>query len=180
MYKKTIIRQYFAELLKAGVVSVNSRVYSGRIDPKEDENYPYLTVFSKDESIEEQFTSYTSRELEIKIGVVVKDNQTSDDSDFDAIIENIMYDVEAVMGQVITVQAKEVGDNYALFNSVTFEGSTTEGNNISSSDIGGAMMNYLVSFDYELPIIPLVLNDFDYIGSIENIQITNVGVPDNV
>jgi len=112
--------------------------------------------------------------------VVVKDNQTSDDSDFDAVIENIMYDVEAVMGQVITVQAKEVGDNYALFNSVVFEGSTTEGNNISSSDIGGAMMNYLVSFDYELPIIPLVLNDFDYIESIENIQITNVGVPDNV
>jgi hypothetical protein len=36
LYKKTLIRQYFTALLKAGVTSVNNRVYSGRINPKED------------------------------------------------------------------------------------------------------------------------------------------------
>lgn len=179
MYKKTLIRQYFTALLKAGVTSVNNRVYSGRINPKEDENYPYLTVFTKDENITEQFTSHTSRELELHVGVIVKDNSIKD-GDFFEVIENIMYDVESIMGKVLTVQAKNpANDFFALFDSVSFVGSTTEHDNSSSSDIGGALLTYKVDYDYESPILPLVLEDFDWQGNIEHIQIANEGIPKN-
>lgn len=179
MYKKTLIRQYFTALLKAGVTSVNNRVYSGRINPKEDENYPYLTVFTKDENITEQFTSHTSRELELHIGVIVKDN-TIKDGDFFEVVENIMYDVESIMGKVLTVQAKNPAEDFfALLDGVALVGSTTEHDNSSSSDIGGALLTYKVDYDYESPILPLVLEDFDWQGSIDNLIITNPGVPAN-
>ena len=178
MYKKTLIRQYFTDLLKAGVTSVNNRVYPGRINPKEDENYPYLTVFTKDEDIVDQFTSHTSRELDLHIGIVVKNNDIAD-GDFYEVIENIMYDVESIMGKVLTVQAKPTNDFFALLNDYVLVSSTTEHNNDSSSDIGGGMLVYRVSYDYELPIIPLTLEDFDVQGSIDNLIITNPGVPAN-
>lgn len=178
MYKKAVIRQYFTALLKANVASVANRVHSGRINPQEDEAYPYLTVFTKDESIKEQTTAYTTRELELHIGVVVKSNIVND-SDFYEVIEAIMYDVEAVMGKVSAVTAKEVGDNFALFNDIVFTGSTTEHDISSGSNIGGAMLNYTIEYDYELPILPLVLEDFDWQGSIYHMQITNEGVPIN-
>ena len=178
-YKKTLIRQYFETLLKANVASVSNRVYSGRINPKEDENYPYLTVFTKDENVVDQFTTHTSRELELHIGVVVKDN-TIAGGDFYEVIENIMFDVEEVMSQVITVQTKNpVSDFFALLDSVVLVGSTTESDNSSSSDIGGAMLTYKVDYDYNLPIVPHTLEDFDVDGSIAHIQITNPGVPIN-
>ena len=178
-YKKTLIRQYFEALLKASVASVSNRVYSGRINPKEDELYPYLTVFTKDENVVDQFTTHTSRELELHIGVVVKDN-TIAGGDFYEVIENIMFDVEEVMSQVITVQTKNpVDDFFALLDSVVLVGSTTEHNNDSSSDIGGAMLTYKVDYEYNLPIVPHTLNDFDVQGSIDHIQITNPGVPEN-
>ena len=179
MYKKTLIRQYFTELLKAGVTSVDSRVYSGRINPKEDEDYPYLTVFTKDEDVVEQFTSHTSRELDLHIGIVVKSNDIAD-GDFYEVIENTMFDVESIMGKVLTVQAKPINDFFALLNDYVLVSSTTEHNNDSSSDIGGGMLVYKVAYDYELPIIPLVLEDFDVQGSIDNLIITNEGVPANV
>ena len=178
-YKKTLIRQYFETLLKASVASVDSRVYSGRINPKEDENYPYLTVFTKDENVVEQFTTHTSRELELHIGVIVKDN-TIAGGDFYEVIENIMFDVESVMSQVLTVQAKNPAEDFfALLDSVVLVGSTTEHNNDSGSDIGGAMLIYKVDYDYNLPIAPQALSDFDVQGSIDHIQITNPGVPEN-
>ena len=178
-YKKTLIRQYFAALLKATVISVDSRVYSGRINPKEDENYPYLTVFTKDENVTEQFTTHTGRELELHIGVVVKNNDIAD-GDFYEIIENLMYEVEEVMSKVITVQTKNpVDDFFALLDSVVLVRSTTEHNNDSSSDIGGAMLTYKVDYEYNLPIVPHSLEDFDIAGSIAHIQITNLGVPIN-
>ncbi len=178
MYKKTAIRQYFTELLKAGVLSVSSRVYSGRINPKNDESYPYLTVFTKDEDIVDLFTSHTSRELSLHIGIVVKNNDIGN-LDFYEVVESIMYDVESVMGKVITVQAKEPNDNFALFEDIVMVGSTTDHDNSSSSDIGSAMITYKISYDYELPILPLVLEDFDWEGSIEHIQIINEGIPIN-
>jgi hypothetical protein len=177
-YKKTVIRQYFTALL-AGVTSVSERVYSGRIDPKEDENYPYLTVFTKDETIEEQFTSHTNRDLELHVGIIAKDNSIGS-ADFYEVVESIMYDVESIMSKVITVQAKEIGDNFALFNDIVMTGSTTDHNNSSSSDIGTAIITYRINYDYELPILPLTLEDFDWQGSIDNLIITNPGVPENV
>jgi hypothetical protein len=177
-YKKTVIRQCFETLLKAGVTSVSNRVYSGRINPKEDENYPYLTVFTKDENVVDQSTMSTNRELELHIGIVVKNNDIAD-GDFYEEIENIMFDVESIMSQVITVQAKEPNDFYALLDSVVLVGSTTEHNNYSSSDIGGGMLVYKVDYEYNLPIVPHTLEDFDVEDSIAHIQITNPGVPEN-
>lgn len=177
-YKKTLIRQYFTALLKATVTSVASRVYSGRINPKEDENYPYLTIFTKDENIVDQFTTHTERELELHIGVVVKNNDIAN-GDFDEVIENIMFDVEEVMSQVITVQTKPASDFFALLNSVELVSSTMGNDNSSSSDIGGALLVYKVDYDYNLPIVSHTLEDFDIDGSIDHIQITNPGVPLN-
>ncbi len=178
MYKKTLIRQYFTDLLKAGVTSVSNRVYSGRINPNADDLYPYLTVFTKDEDIVDQFTSHTSREVDLHIGIVVKSNDIAD-GDFYEVIENTMYDVESIMGKVLTVQAKPTNDFFALLNDYVLVSSTTEHNNDSSSDIGGGMLVYRVSYDYELPIIPLTLEDFDVQDSIDNLIITNPGVPAN-
>ena len=177
-YKKTLIRQYFELLLKTTVTSVNSRVYSGRINPNENASYPYLTVFTKDENIVDQFTTHTERELELHIGVIVKDNDIAN-GDFDEVIENIMFDVEEVMSQVITVQTKPALDFFALLNSVQLVSSTMNSDNSSSSDIGGALLVYKVDYDYNLPIVSQTLEDFDVDGSIDHIQITNPGVPIN-
>lgn len=177
-YKKTVIRQYFVELLKVFVPNVAGRVYGGRLNPKEDENYPYLTVYTKDEDIAEQFTTHTSRELQLFIGVIVKDNDIAS-GDFDEVIENIMIDVETVMSRVITVQTKEVDDPFALFNNVVLVSTKTGSNNESSSDIGSGMLGYKVDYDYNLPISPVALEDFDIDASIDHIQITNPGVPEN-
>ena len=51
--------------------------------------------------------------------------------------------------------------------------------NTSGNDIGTAILYYKITFNYEEPIVPLVLEDFDIAGSIANIQILNVGVPTN-
>ena len=178
-YKKTLIRQYFETLLKASVASVSNRVYSGRINPNEDDLYPYLTVFTKDENVVEQFTTHTSRELELHIGIVVKNNDIAN-GDFYKVIEDVMFDVEEVMSKVITVQTKNpVDDLFALLDSVVLVGSTTEHNNDSSSDIGGGMLVYKVDYEYNIPIVPHTLEDFDVQGSIDHIQITNPGVPIN-
>lgn len=179
MYKKTLIRQYFVELLKTGVTSVNSRVYSGRINPNNNATYPYLIVFTRNESVSEQFTTHTERELELHVGVVVKDNNIGN-GDFDEIVEDLMYEVESVMGRVLTVQTKNPStDFFALLDSVVLVGSAVSDDNTSGSDIGSSMLTYKVDYDYELPIVPLTLQDFDVQGSIENIIITNPGVPPN-
>jgi len=177
-YKKTVIRKYFVELLKAGVTSVDNRVYGGRLNPKDDDTYPYLTVYTKDDDVAEQFTSHTSRELQLFIGVIVKDNDIGS-GDFDEVIEDIMIDVETIMGKVITVQAKEVDDPFALFNSIVLVSTKTGTNNESSSDIGSGMLGYKIDYDYQLPIVPVTLEDFDVDASIAHIQITNPGVPEN-
>lgn len=178
MYKKTLIREYFTALLKAGVTSVSDRVYSGRMNPKEDEDYPYLTVFTKDEAVVEQSTMSTKRELSLHIGIVVKNNDI-DSGDFDEVIENIMFDVESIMSLVLTEQTKAAGDFYALFDDVVIVGSTTDGDNSSSSDIGGGLLTYKVEYEMQLPMVPLTLEDFDLQGSIDHLQITNPGVPAN-
>lgn len=179
MYKKTLIRAFFTELLKQNVASVSQRVYSGRLNPKEDENYPYLTVYTKDEDIVEQSTMSTKRELALHIGIVVKNNDI-DSGDFDEVIDNLMYDVEVVMSQVLSVQTKAVNDFYALVDDVVLERSVTDADNSSGSDIGGGMLVYKVDYEMMLPVSPVVLEDFDLQGSIDNIQITNPGVPSNV
>lgn len=181
MYKKTAIRQLFTQYLSDNVPSVATRVYSGRIAPKQkDDLYPYLTVFSKDEDITEYYTSHTERVLELKVGVVVKqveDENTDAESDFDEIIENLMYEVEQAMSKVLTSGEPIAPDNFKLFNDIVLDSSNTDSNFESGSDIGGGMLNYVISYDYENPVDPLILEDFDVQGSIENMIITNAGVP---
>lgn len=178
-HKRALIRQYFTELLKANVASVSSRVYSGRINPKEDENYPYITIFTKNEDIIDRSTMSTRRELELHIGIVVKDNDIAN-GDFYEVIDDAMFEVEEVMSRLITVQSKNPDtDFYALVDEVELVGSNSDHNNESSSDIGGGMLVYKVEYEYSLPVTPLTLEDFDVQGSIENITITNPGVPQN-
>ena len=180
MYKKTVIRQYFTNALIAGVTSVSGRVYNGRINQVEDNQFPYLTIFSKNESISEQFTTHTSRELDLNVGIVVSDN-TIDNADFYEVIENVMIEVDNVMGRVLTERVSPIsGDFFALFEDIVFQNSSTDHDNSSGNDIGMAMMSYKVSYDYSLPVIPLSLDVFDWKSSIANIQITNKGVPLNV
>jgi len=177
VYKKTAIRQHFTEYLKANVASVSNRVFSGRIDTlQSNQTYPYLTVFSKDEDITEYYTSHTERALELKVGVVVSENQTAD-SDFDELIENLMFEVEQAMSKIITSGEPIAPDNFKLFEDIVLDASQSGSNGESGKDIGGGMLNYLISYYYENPVTPLVLEDFDVQGSIDNMIITNAGVP---
>lgn len=180
MYKKTAIRQYFTEVLKAGVLSVEGRVYNGRINQVEDNKFPYLTIFSKNESVSEQFTTHTTRELGLNVGIVVSDNSI-DDGDFYEVIERVMLEVDIVLGKILTQRVSPIAnDFFALFEDIVFQNSSTEHDNTSGNDIGMAMMNYTVSYDYSLPIVSVTLDNFDWQGSTNNIQITNEGVPLNV
>lgn len=182
-YKKTVIRAYFVAYLKAQILSLSDRIYGGRIDPihKSKDTFPYLTVFSKSDDVIEEFTSHTERELDLLIGVVLKDNTTVDD--FDALVEDLMFKVEEAMSKIIGgpigTYAENPDDNYRLFEDIVFEKSLITNSNDSGNDIGTAIMSYKISYNYEAPVIPLTLQDFDLDGSIDNITITNPGVPSN-
>lgn len=177
MYKKTAIRQHFTQYLKDNVPSVATRVFSGRIAPKQkDDPYPYLIVFAKDEDIAEYYTSHTERVLELKVGVVVNENGNAD-SDFDEITENLEYEVEIAMSKIITSGDPIAPDNFKLFNDIVLDNSQTDSSFESGNDIGGGMLNYVINYDYENPVDPLVLQDFDVVESVQNMVITNEGVP---
>ena len=179
MYKKTAIRKYFKEYLST-LLGID--VYCGRIDPlSKKTTFPYITIYSKNDTVTAEFTSHTEREMDILIGVNVRANQT-EDSDFDEIIENLMYTVESYMSLLITVPSTYIPideDNYRLFEDVVFTNSLIDSDNSSGNDYGMALMNYKLSYNYESPIKPLELDDFDWEESIKHIQITNEGVPEN-
>lgn len=178
MYKKTVIRQYFVEMLKTVLPSFGGRVFGGRIDPHMDtETFPILIVSTKDDRVLDQWTTHTSRELDLNIMIVMQENQTGD-SDFDELIEDLMLEVEIYMSRVITVQSFDV-DYFALLNDVAFKGSMVSTNNESGHDTGKALLEYKINYDINLPVISMALSDFDVSGSIANIQITNEGVPTN-
>lgn len=178
MYKKTAIRKYFTEYLKTMIPTFF--VYSGRIDKlqNDDISYPYLVVFNKNDSISEEFTSHTVREMDLIIGLVVSENQVAD-NDFDELIENAMFEVEAAMGLLITIPSTYIPtatDNFRLFEDITLKRSSVDSNNDGGLDIGTATMTYSVTYNYESPIVPISLDAFDVNASIENIQILNKGV----
>ena len=180
MYKKTVIRKYFEELLKSAIPNVSNRVYSGRINQVEDDVYPYITLFSKNETIQEQFTTHTQRELNLNVGIVISDN-TINDGDFYEKIEDLMIEVDNVIGRVLSESVSPITDDeFYLFEDIAFLSSSTDHDNTSGNDIGMAMLEYKIIYNYSLPVIPLTLEDFDWQSSIANIQITNDGVPLNV
>ena len=182
-HKRTIIRHYFRDYLKANVASVSDRVYSGRIDPldeKDQTTFPYITISSKDEDVNEADgfvgVGYTVREFDLMVGLVIRDNQTQD-SDFDELVEDLLLEVETAMSKVPYQNID--GSSYRLFDSITLEKTQTMTNNQSGSDIGANMMTYRVKYEYENPIVAVEMVDFDLASSIANIKITNAGVPNN-
>jgi len=181
MYKPTIIRKFFVEYLKATAPFFNN-IYSGRINPiQKNIDFPYATIFSKSQNKTEDYTSHSEREMDLLIGVNIKSNQTSD-VDFDELVENAMFAIEEQMTKIVTIPSDYIPttqDNYRLFEDIVFEQSLINNNNESGDDIGTAILSYKITFNYEEPIVPLTLEDFDVAGSIANIQILNEGVSTN-
>ena len=179
MYKRTAIREFIVAYLKANATFFNNRVFSGRIKPNiEDENqYPYLIVFTRNEDITEHYTSHTRRELDINIGVIVSDNNSDD---MDTTTEESMLEVEKQMSKILG--ANPIGnDPFNLIDDLSLDSIDMDSESDSRNSIGKAMLTYKAEYEYQRPVgFDLsLLDDFDEIGSIENIQITNDGVPIN-
>ena len=181
MYKRTLIRQFLVNYLKANTTLFNNeRVYGGRVAPiiETDILYPYLVVYSDDENITEHNTMHTSRELDIQIGVISKDNSTEDLS---SVVEAVLFDVEKAMSKLLGASA--VGnDPYDLIEDIYLDAIVTDSKSDSQSNLSQAIMNYKVSYYYQRPVgfDYQEMDDFDELGSIANMIITNEGVPNNV
>ena len=181
MYKRTLIRQFLVSYLKANTTLFNNeRVYGGRVAPmiESEITYPYIIVYTDDESIVEHNTMHTVRELDIQIGVISKDNTTEDLS---SIVENVLFDIEKAMSKLLSASA--VGsDPYDLIEDIYLDSIVTARDSESQSNISKGMMSYKVSYYYQRPVDfdYSAMDDFDVDGSIANIIITNEGVPGNV
>ena len=181
MYKRTLIRQFLVNYLKANTTLFNNeRVYGGRVAPiiETDILYPYLVVYSDDENITEHNTMHTSRELDIQIGVISKDNSTEDLS---SVVEAVLFDVEKAMSKLLGASA--VGnDPYDLIEDIYLDAIATDSKSDSQSNLSQAIMNYKVSYYYQRPVgfDYQEMDDFDELGSVANMIITNEGVPSNV
>ena len=181
MYKRTLIRQFLVSYLKANTTLFNNeRIYGGRVAPmiESDITYPYIVVYTDDESIVEHNTMHTSRELDIQIGVISKDNAIEDLS---SVIEAVLFDVEKAMSKLLGAPAIGI-DPYDLIEDIYLDAIVTDNKSDSQSNISQAMMRYKVSYYYQRPVgfDNSVMNNFDVSGSIANIIITNKGVPGNV
>ena len=181
MYKRTLIRKFLVSYLKANTTLFNNtRVYGGRVAPmiESEITYPYIVVYTDDESIVEHTTMHTSRELDIEIGVIAKDNTVEDLS---SIVEAVLFDVEKAMSKLSSANA--VGtDPYDLIEDIYLDAIVTDNKSDSQSNISQAMMSYKVSYYYQRPVAfnYSAMDNFDVSGSIANIIITNKGVPNNV
>tara|TARA_R110002073_G_scaffold324027_1_gene501729 strand:- start:8668 stop:9213 length:546 start_codon:yes stop_codon:yes gene_type:complete len=181
MYKRTLIRQFLVSYLKANTTLFNNeRVYGGRVAPMIESEiiYPYVVIFTDDESIVEHTTMHTSRELDIQIGVIAKDNTIEDLS---SIIEAVLFDVEKAMSKLLGASA--VGtDPYDLIEDIYLDAIITTNESDSQSNISKAMMSFKVSYYYQRPVAfdYSEMDDFDELGSVANMIITNEGVPSNV
>ena len=181
MYKRTLIRQFLVSYLKANTTLFNNeRVYGGRVAPmiESEITYPYIVVYTDDENIVEHNTMHTSRELDIQIGVISKDNTTEDLS---SIIEAVLFDVEKSMSKLLGASA--VGsDPYNLIEDIYLDSIVTDNKSDSQSNISQAMMRYKVSYYYQRPVgfDYSAMDNFDELGSVANMIITNKGVPSNV
>tara|TARA_R110001632_G_scaffold176107_1_gene295786 strand:- start:1322 stop:1867 length:546 start_codon:yes stop_codon:yes gene_type:complete len=181
MYKRTLIRQFLVSYLKANTTLFNNeRVYGGRVAPmiESEITYPYIIVYTDDESIVEHNTMHTARELDIQIGVISKDNTIEDLS---SIIESVLFDIEKAMSKLLGASA--VGtDPYDLIEDIYLDAIVTDSKVDSQSNISQAMMRYKVSYYYQRPVgfDYSAMDDFDELGSVANMIITNEGVPGNV
>jgi len=180
MYKRTLIRNFIVQYLKDNTTLFSDRVFGGRVAPiiEKDSEYPYLLVFTNDESVTENQTMYTVRELDLMIGVVSKSN---DVDDLDSIVEENLYDVEKAMSYLLS--ADNVGtDEFKLIEDIYLESINISRDSDSQSNISKASMSFKITYYYQRPVglVYSTLDDFDVDGSIANLIITNKGVPANV
>jgi len=181
MYKKTVIRKYFKEYLESLATFFNGNVFSGNINPRmKDISYPFVQIISSNDTVVENLTDHTMREMDLMIHVTVKNNNVKDTDDFMENIELAMFHVEQYMSLLLNVPYEYVPtneDNFNLFESVRIENSLNDSNIDSSSDIGTAVLGYKIEYNYENPVKPQNFEDFDIQGSIENMKILYKGDP---
>lgn len=176
MLKKTSIRKNILALLKTQVTVAGSRVFAGRIIPyKKGAIYPALSIYNREDVVEEDFDDHTFRSLELQLIVAVKENTTTDldDYDFDEVVENAQEDVEIVMSRIIDAD-NLIGDPYKLFEEIVYTSSTTSFNDDSGDNIGYANITYTVKYRVQRPLLVTGLVDFDEVASYQNIDIINL------
>jgi hypothetical protein len=184
MYKRTLIRNFLVNYLKNDTENITptfgNKIYGGRVKPLigEQEKYPFISIFTRNEEITEHLTTHTRRELDINIGVIAFSN-TADD--LDSVVEKSIYQVEKSMSKLIGADAI-APDPFRLIDEIYLENILIDSDTESKNTIGKAMLNYKVIYDYQRPVGFDIssLVDFDEVGSIANLIITNDGVPGNV
>tara|TARA_B110000858_G_C17788281_1_gene468371 strand:+ start:1289 stop:1843 length:555 start_codon:yes stop_codon:yes gene_type:complete len=176
MLKKTAIRKHFAQLIKSNLTIFDNRVFGGRISKYErDELYPAVSIYNRNDTVDENFTDHTLRSMEMDIIIAVQHNETStlDNYDFDEIVENTQEEVEMLINRIVSVD-NLAEDPFKLIEEIAYTSSTTSFNSDSSDNIGYANISYSIKYRASRSIDLGTLVDFDEIGSIENIDIINL------
>lgn len=182
MLKKTSIRKAIVAYLKADTDVApffSTRIFPGRILPySKDETYPAISVYNRIDSVDGDYTSHTRRSNELNIIVAVKENKSTDltDLDFDEVVETAQLEVEKAMSKILRF-GNLPGDPFELMYEIVYKSSTTAFNSESGDNIGLATIIYDIIYDEQSPIDPGNLPDFDIDGSIDNLIITNEGIP---
>ena len=173
MLKKTAIRKNIVQLLKDNIPSMGNRVFGGRILPNsKDDLFPFIAIYNKTDSVEEDFVDHTLRTLDVNIVVSIKhnSNDTLTDLDFDEVVENAQQDVEVVISRILGVNNLP-NDPFKLFEEITYTSSTTSHNDASGDNIGQALINYTIKYSVQRPVEVSTLEDFDEVASYQNIDI---------
>lgn len=175
MHKRTEIRNWIVEYISNNT-SFFSKIYSGRAKTNHDDSFPFLTIFTRDEDIEEYHTSHTKRVLDLRVGIVVKENA---EDDLDTITENALYELEKVMSKIVYVKSTNPDDPFYLFDEIVHTGTSIKDDTDGNSNLGMAMLKYSITYSYQRPIDLIFENlpSFDEMGSIQGMNILNEGVP---
>lgn len=173
MLKKTAIRQAIVKLLKDNIVTLQNRVYGGRVLPySKEELYPFISVYNKTDEVEEYYTDYTLRNSDINI-VIVNNHNTNNDLlnyDFDKSIEDIQLLVESVFDRILSISNLE-NDPFKLVDEIIYISSTTSDNVESGNNIGQAILTYNVKYKVEHSLKVSSLFDLDIETTKQNLDI---------
>lgn len=176
MLKKTLIRKHILQLLKDNLTIVDQRVYGGRIAPyTKSETYPAISIYNRQDDVEEDFLDHSLRSNELSIIVAIKENSntTLNDYDFDEIVENAQNEVEKLISRIISAD-KLLNDPFDLFEEIVYSSSTTSFNDEAGDNIGFANISYIIKYRVQRPIEVTGLVDFDEVDSYQHIDIINL------
>lgn len=176
MLKKTLIRKHFVELIKTNLLLADGRVFGGRIAPYEKDNlYPAVSIYNRNDSVEEYYTDHTLRNMDMEMVLAVKQNSTIalDNYDFDEVVENIQVEIEKLISRIISV-GNVPDDPFKLVEEIVYVSSTTSFNSDSGDNIGYSNIVYNIKYRIQNPIENHDLVDFDEIASYQNIDIINL------